>query len=152
MELQFRRDAGDVAIAEVPTRPDAVAGARRIVRRAAESARITPDRIDDLLIALSEACTNAMEAQLAAGVTAPVALRCTTTASELIVEIQDCAGGGFDERTLAPRPPRHDPGHLDVERGWGIQLMRELVDRVEFDHRPDGTVVRLAMARRSVAS
>jgi serine/threonine-protein kinase RsbW len=147
MELQFDRDDGDLAIAEIPTRPEAISAARRLVERAAREAGLREDRIDNLLIARSEACTNALEAQLEAGIHAPVALRCGTFPDELRVEVQDCAGGGFDEARIAPRPPRTDPGHLDVERGWGIQLMRQLVDRVEFDHRPDGTVVRLVMRR-----
>jgi serine/threonine-protein kinase RsbW len=147
MELQQERDEGDVTIADIPVRPEAIGAARRLVARAARAAGLGDDRIDNLLIAASEACTNAMEAQMHAGVTSPMSLRCGVFAQELRVEIEDCAGGGFDEGEIAPRPPRNDPGHLDVERGWGIQLMRELVDRVEFEHCPDGTLVRLVMRR-----
>ena len=133
---------------DMPLMPRAVAEARTSVRACAERLELSADRTDDLLIAVSEACTNAMEAQASAGVDEPVIVRCVllAQANELAIEVEDRAGAGFDERTIAPRPPRHDPGHLDVERGWGIQLMRELVDRVEFDHTPTGTVVRLVMS------
>ena len=133
---------------DMPLMPRAVAEARTSVRACAERLELSADRTDDLLIAVSEACTNAMEAQASAGVDEPVIVRCVllAQANELAIEIEDRAGAGFDERTITPRPPRHDPGHLDVERGWGIQLMRELVDRVEFDHTPTGTVVRLVMS------
>ena len=133
---------------DMPLMPRAVAEARTSVRACAERLELSADRTDDLLIAVSEACTNAMEAQASAGVDEPVIVRCVllAQANELAIEVEDRAGAGFDERTITPRPPRHDPGHLDVERGWGIQLMRELVDRVEFDHTPTGTVVRLVMS------
>ena len=129
----------------MPTRPDCVAGARASIRGAARQVGLSKDRIDDLLIAGSEAVTNAMEAQLEAGIADDLLLRCVRDGETLAIEVRDRAGAGFDAALLAPRPALEHPGHLDVERGWGIQLMRELVDRVEFQARGDGTGVRLVM-------
>lgn len=154
VELQFRtgpdherQQAGSSVIAEVrvPTRPDCVAGARASIRAAARQAGLSRDRVDDLLIAASEAVTNAMEAQLEAGIDDDLLVRCVRTGDTFALEVRDRAGGGFDASLLTPRPALEHPEHLDVERGWGIQLMRELVDRIEFDAREDGTVVRLVM-------
>lgn len=148
----YERGAGSrriIAETNVAARPGAVAQARRLVRETAQAAQLPADLVDDLLICVSEACTNAIEAQLEAGADAPIALRCRADETSFAIEVQDCAGGGFDPATLAPRPPFAHPGHLDVERGWGIQLMRELVDRVEFEAVDDGTVVRLVVDRRS---
>lgn len=133
---------------QVPTRPESIAVARDAVRRAARSARLGEDRVDDVLVAMSEACTNAMEAQLVRGIEQAIEVRCLLQGGAFVIEVKDHAGAGFDPDRLAPRPPLTDPGHLDVERGWGVQLMRELVDRFEFDALEDGTVVRLVVERR----
>ena len=112
MELQFRSDDQDLlSEVDMPVLPHAVADARRAVRVCADRLRLSADRTDDLLIAVSEACTNAMEAQTAAGVDSPVTVRCVLLgeSDELAIEVEDRAGSGFDERDLAPRPPRHDP-------------------------------------------
>lgn len=154
MDLQFRSgqphgddDVRVVADLQIPVRPECVMLARAVIRDAARTSRLREDCVDDLLIAGSEAVTNAMEAQLAAGIDAPLGLRLLTTAATFTVEITDRAGGGFDAAALTPRPPLAHPGHLAVERGWGIQLMRELADRVEFDREENGTTVRLVVGR-----
>ena len=127
-------------------RPDAVVRARAAVRGAAAAAGITRDRIDDLLVAVSEACTNAMEAQLRAGSSAPIDVTWTADESIFEVQIRD-HGDRFEPSELPPRPPLTDPRHLDVERGWGIELMRQLVDELVFDVTGDGMCVRLRLSR-----
>lgn len=139
--------SADEASHSIPARPGAVPDARRLAREAAERAGIGPDRVDDLALAVTEAVTNAIEAQLAAGDDRSITMRCLVEASELVVEVSDRAGG-FDPSLLPPRPPRGHPDHLAVERGWGIQLMRELMDRVEFLPVAGGTAVRLVLERR----
>lgn len=113
--------------------------------RAAAAATLAADRIDDLVIAVSEAVTNALEAQQRAGVSSPIEVTCAHTETWFEVEVRDC-GDGFEPGELRPRPPVDDPGHLDVERGWGIHLMRTLVDDLVFDVTGPGTAVRLRVA------
>ena len=126
-------------------RPDAIVRARAALSRAAAAAGLTRDRVDDLLVAVSEACTNAMEAQVRAGVSAPIDVTWTVAESIFEVQISD-HGDGFEPATLPPRPPVTDRRHLDVERGWGIQLMRQLVDELVFDVTGEGMCVRLRMS------
>ena len=132
-------------IVEVPLRPEAILPARRAVQRAAARAGLLPDRIDDLLVAVSEACTNAFEANQRAHCEEPIVVICAVVGGSLEVTVTDC-GAGFDPDALPVRPPVADPAHLDVERGWGIQLMRELVDELVFDVAGAGTTVSLRMA------
>ena len=127
-------------------RPDAVVRARDTVRRAALQAGLAGERIDDLVVAVSEACTNAMEAQLRAGSTSPIEVTCTADGATFEVQVHD-HGDGFEPSTVARRPPLPDPHHLDVERGWGIELMRSLVDELVFDVTGRGMCVRLRMSR-----
>jgi serine/threonine-protein kinase RsbW len=112
------------------------------------AAALTPaldaDRVSDLTVAVSEACTNAIEAHQRADVVAPVRLHLRATGDELTVVIED-HGDGFEPSALLPRPPRSDPRHLDIERGWGIQLIRALVDEADYEATSAGTVLRLVV-------
>jgi serine/threonine-protein kinase RsbW len=130
------------AAVQVPVHPVAIAAARRSIARAARQAGLGVDRIDDLVVAASEACTNALEAQARAGVQTPIEVTCRVLDGVFEVEIRD-HGSGFQPDSIPPRPPLQDPGHLDVERGWGIQLMRALVDDVTYDFTGAGTGVLL---------
>ena len=124
----------------LPVEPAAVGRARRAALTAARAAGLDPDRSDDLVVAVSEACTNALEAQQRAGVTTPIEITCVIDERTLEVVVLD-RGLGFAPESIAPRPPLDHPGHLDVERGWGIQLMRSLVDELDFVGTDDGTAV-----------
>lgn len=129
----------------IPVRADAIVRARQAVRDAATDAGLRGDRIDNLVVAVSEAFTNAMEAQFRAHTSAPIDVVCEMTGSTLEVQVRD-HGDGFEPESLPPRPPVTDPHHLDVERGWGIQLMRSLVDELVFDMTGSGMCVRLRMS------
>lgn len=124
----------------VPVDATAIAIARREVARVAREHGMETDRIDDLVVAVSEACTNAIEAQERANVTTPVEVTCRIQDSMLDIVVRD-RGRGFALDAIRPRPPLAHPGHLDVERGWGIQLMRALVDDVSFHRSGEGTAV-----------
>ena len=126
---------------EVPARPEFVALARMVVATVATSRRDLPaERVDDLRLAVSEACTNAIEAHRAAAVDEPVLVRIWEDDERLDVCVQD-HGNGFDPESLPKHPPVTDPERLNFERGLGIPLMRSLVDDVVFRPSPAGTAV-----------
>jgi serine/threonine-protein kinase RsbW len=130
--------------ARLEIRPEAVVRARRLVAAAAEEAGLSRDRVDDLVVAVSEACTNAMESQERSAVRSPIEVQCRVAEGAFEVLVRD-QGAGFDPESLPVRPPVTDPAHLAIERGWGIQLMHELVDDVSFDVTGSGVCVRLRM-------
>jgi serine/threonine-protein kinase RsbW len=132
---------------EIPARAEFVALARLVVSSfAATSFGLPDDRIDDLKIAVSEACTNAIEAHGAVDTDERVLVRCTEQGDHMEVTIED-RGPGFDPHTLPEHPPVTDPDRLKFERGLGIPLIRSLVDEVEFSSSDDGTAVRIIMRR-----
>ena len=135
-----------LATLELESRPESGKAARRFTREALSAFGVGRDRLDDLLIAVSEAFTNAVEAQAERGVTSSLTVRCSAAVDEVAIEVQDHAGGGVDLTDWRPRPLLEDRD-LSRERGWGIQLMRLLVDHASFDRTPDGTLVRLAIRR-----
>ena len=135
----------EVVELEIPARPEFVALARLVVSAmAATDAALSDDQVDDLKIAVSEACTNAIEAHGAVGADVGVRLRCWSDERGLRVSIED-RGPGFDPSILPEHPPPTDPDRLKFERGLGIPLIRALVDEVEIASSGEGTEVRLAM-------
>lgn len=131
---------------EIPPRPEFVALARLVVSSLASTRRdLADDRIDDLKVAVSEACTNAIEAHHFADSTDSVLVRCRETDDRLEVEIED-RGGGFDPEALPEHPPVTDPDRLNFERGLGIPLIKTLVDDIVIKSSGTGTCVTIAMA------
>lgn len=132
---------------EIPARAEFVALARLVVSSfASTSFGLEDDRIDDLKIAVSEACTNAIEAHTVAETDERVLIRCDDTDDQLEVRIED-RGRGFDPQTLPEHPPVTDPTRLKFERGLGIPLIRSLVDDLDITSSGKGTQVRIVMRR-----
>lgn len=128
---------------EIPPRSDHLALVRRVVATAASLHRRIPDRrIDDLSLAVSEACANAIDAQRSTGSEVPVAVAIELDAMAVAVTVTDHAGG-FSPDAVNPIPAAEDPGRLGHERGLGLPLMRSLTDTVTFTGVPGGTAVRL---------
>ena len=125
----------------VPARVEYIAVVRLVVSSLATARRaLADDRIDDLKLAVSEACTNAIEANTVAGQDAPVVVSCWEAPERFEVCVAD-TGPGFDPDVLPSHPPVTDPDRLNFERGLGVPLIRSLVDDVRFDSGPDGTAV-----------
>lgn len=125
----------------VPPRAEYIAVVRLVVSSLATARRTLSDnRIDDLKLAVSEACTNAIEANHCAGGDAPVVVSCWEAPERFEVCVAD-AGGGFDPDALPEHPPVTDPDRLNFERGLGIPLIRSLVDDVRFEPGEVGTEV-----------
>lgn len=137
--------ASSVVELEIPARGEYVGLARLVVSSLASSRRIlADDRVDDLKLALSEACTNAIEAHAKLGTEEVVVVRLIEGDDRLEVEVED-RGPGFDPSTLPEHPPVTDPERLNFERGLGIPLIRSLVDEVSFRRVEQGMAVRMVM-------
>ena len=135
---------------EVPASNKYLAVVRTVMATAARAAGALPEsRIDDLRLAVTEACANAIDAEQRKPVEArvPIRLRLELNARGVALEVRDEAGG-FDPGTLQEHPPANQPERLSYERGLGIPLMRALADRVEFRSEGGGTTVRLVIGRR----
>lgn len=129
---------------DIPPRVEFVGLVRQVVGEIAALAPIDSARLYDLKVAVSEACTNAVEAHRNDGVKEVIAVRCELSDEHLRVEIVD-RGGGFDTSTISEMPDPDDPDRLRFERGLGLPLIRLLADDVEIDSSADGTSVRVTM-------
>ncbi len=132
---------------EIPARPDYLSLARLVITGAATiEPTFSDDRIENLRVAVSEACTNAIEAHASAGREQRILIRCDLAEDRIEVAVTD-HGGGFDPDAVESAPDPEHPDRLLFESGLGIPLMRVLVDETEFQATPSGTVVRLVVAR-----
>lgn len=130
---------------EIPPRSDHLTLVRLVVQSAAGiDGRVPEPRIEDLRLAVSEACANAVDAQEAVGNDDAVRITVERGDHELSVTVTDHAGG-FAVDDVESIPPVTDPSRLRHERGLGIPLMRSLVDEVTFTRTIDGTAVRLVV-------
>jgi anti-sigma regulatory factor (Ser/Thr protein kinase) len=138
-----------VAVVElaVPARSEYLALVRLAIAAAAAQGPTFPDaRLDDLRLAVSEACANAFKAHSHSTSAAPVRIRCEVSSDGVTVAVED-RGGGFDPAVLEPLPAAGDPDRLEHEHGLGLPIMQDLADEVRFERSADGTVVRLRIGR-----
>jgi serine/threonine-protein kinase RsbW len=128
-------------VLEIPPRLDYLAVVRLVVATAAALDPPLPDsRLDDLRLAVTEACSNAIKAHR------PVIISCHLDEDRFRVEIRD-RGPGFDPDALARLPDPSDPTRLQHESGLGIPLIKVLTDDVTFEPAGDGTIVSMTLKR-----
>jgi serine/threonine-protein kinase RsbW len=134
-------------VLEIPPRLDYLAVVRLVVATAASLDPPLPDsRLDDLRLAVTEACSNAIKAHRPEAADQPVVISCHLHEDLFRVEIRD-RGPGFDPDALARLPDPTDPTRLQHESGLGIPLIKVLTDDVTFEPAGDGTIVSMTLKR-----
>jgi serine/threonine-protein kinase RsbW len=109
---------------------------------------LVQERIEDLKTAVSEACLNAMEHGNKGRAEARVIVIMTFNNKTLNVSVKD-EGAGMSELPHEPDIEKKVE-ELEPPGGFGIYLIKQLVDHVEFDKVTNGGhVVRMAMKLRS---
>ena len=113
----------------LPRHPVSVSLARHALRRWLEELDLEPGEVDDLTLALSEACANAVEHAHGTRREA-VEVEVRMEAAELLLTVRDY-GQWREEREGS------------TERGRGLDLMRSVLDSVEVARGADGTFMTL---------
>lgn len=124
---------------ELPREEVSVPVVRRLLSRSLDTLGVEPDVTGDLQLALTEACTNVLE-HAEDGDEYEIVISLNDGAC--VLEVLD-RGEGFDGNALG----RADAG-AGAEGGRGIQLMRGLMDDVQFLRRDDANVVRMSKVLR----
>ncbi len=126
---------------EIPCHAKYIALVRLAVAGVAARTQLTVDDIDDVKVAVSEACTNVIEHAFTAEETIDrpraIEIRFYPQDKQLRVEVTD-QGKGFDpKRVISPE------GNLqDKEGGLGLYLIERLMDDVDIQSAPgSGTKV-----------
>ena len=105
------------------------------VQRAVEQYKISPDRLGDILISLTEAVNNAIIHGNRRNPSKSVKIQLRRQRNRLAIRVSD-EGRGFDYRSL---PDPTAPENLAKLGGRGVFLMRQLSDSVKF-HNNGSTV------------
>lgn len=131
---------------KVPCDPKFLSVVRLAVAGAAARAGLAVAEIDDVKVAISEACTNVIDHAFGGSEPAPPAaflVRITVRDGELRLEVLD-EGSGFDPKHL---PAATVEDAAERERGLGLFLMQGLMDEVKIESAP-GSGTRVLLVKR----
>ena len=120
--------------------PESAATARAIVREAAAEQGLDDEAVWDLMLATTEAVSNAVRHGAACEDTGAIHLQIHVTQQGLFVEVTDC--GRFDRRRVLP-PSEERLG------GRGIPIMSAVTD--DFELVPDTRGTRVRFGKRAAA-
>lgn len=98
---------------------------------------LTEDQGAEISMALIEACINAFEHSKSDN---NVFIHFLIEEDSLVVKVID-QGIGFDKTKVEIPKIENKVGKEERKRGWGLQLIQELMDSVEFESNNEGTTV-----------
>ncbi len=114
---------------QIPCDPKYIGVARLVAAGVGAHSGLNADEIDDLKVAVSEACTNVIDHAFPdsekTDQPTTISLRFTSSKTGLQVEVEDY-GVGFDPDNL-PKPELNEPS---VNGGLGLYLITQLTDEV----------------------
>lgn len=125
----------------LPMAPDMEVAASKTATALAEYMQMTPDKIDEVRLAVVEACINAFEHSHAENrlVYITFAVLGGREPTTLEIRVRD-EGIGFAPRDVAA-PRIEDKLRAQRKRGWGLRIIQGLMDEVEIESSGGGTTV-----------
>ena len=127
----------------IPIIPSMELAASKTAQAVANYLDLDEEKTAEVTMALIEACINAFEHGKSKDNN--VYIRFILTEEALIIEIKD-KGKGFDSSKVE-MPNIEKKIHSQRKRGWGLQLMRELMDEVVIDSNVNGTTITMTKKR-----
>jgi len=116
---------------EIPSRSVYVGVVRLALAALARSAGLGEEAVDDLRIAVGEACANAVIANEEAAPDSPVSINWSLEDEQIVIEVGD-RGQGFDTENLG----RDED--FQARMNLSMALLESLVDSCEVAQRSDG--------------
>jgi anti-sigma regulatory factor (Ser/Thr protein kinase) len=138
---------------ELPPKPAFVRTARHAVGALARLHDLPEDLIEDIKLAVSEACTTAVAGATGGGATAdgPVTVTVSVEIGRLLIDVVDPRGKV--EREVSGSPAEIDTEDLPFERLLSLPLIRGLVDDLTITAADSGGVLtRMAVSIPSLGS
>jgi anti-sigma regulatory factor (Ser/Thr protein kinase) len=113
--------------------------AARALEQVAERVDFPEDEIGKIRMALIEACINSFEHS--GSQDGKIYITFTLDMEKLTIVVED-KGVSFDPHKV-PVPKREETVQSAARRGWGIELIKNMMDQVVFDDVPVGTRLRM---------
>ena len=128
---------------EIPPQSAYVAIARLAITSLGRAAGLDEEKLDDLKIAISESCANAVLSVQEGGVESPIEISFTAGTQALEVLVGHSGGAVHDEHASA-----EDSHGFSTQRVMSMALLRSLVDELDLSARPDGGMEARLLLRR----
>jgi serine/threonine-protein kinase RsbW len=127
----------------IPILPNMELAATKTAQAVADYLELGEEQTAEVSMALIEACINAFEH--GKNKDNNIHIRFILKEDALVIEIRD-RGKGFDSSKVE-MPEIAKKLHSERKRGWGLQLMRELMDDVQIESSQEGTVITMIKKR-----
>ena len=121
---------------KLPVLPDMELSATKTAEIVAKHMELGEEKSAEISMALIEACINAFEHSDS---NKQIEIHFRIKGDELEIQVTD-KGKGFDESKVKI-PKIEEKIGSDYKSGWGLQLIKELMDTVEFESSSEGTTV-----------
>ena len=121
---------------KLPVLPDMELSATKTAEIVAKHMELGEEKSAEISMALIEACINAFEHSDS---NKQIEIHFRIKGDELEIQVTD-KGKGFDESKVKI-PKIEEKIGSEYKRGWGLQLIKELMDTVEFESSSEGTTV-----------
>lgn len=121
----------------IPNRPEYVGVARLAILGVASRMRFSYDEVEDIRLAVGEACTTVLDRNDGASEFAPIQIRCLIETGRLTVEVKDTVPGASGEPAAGGEPGQSDESQL------GSVLIRILMDEVTTEDQPGSHLIRM---------
>ena len=132
----------------LPMVPEMEIEASKTATAIAESIRMSPDRIDEVRMAVVEACINALEHSRSSDQEFFVTFQVLgdPEPEKLRIMVKD-HGIGFSSPEVKEEAPMEGKIKGPQKRGWGLKIIHGLMDEVEIHSGVDGTTVVMSKMR-----
>ncbi|MDQ2984661.1 MAG: ATP-binding protein [Actinomycetota bacterium] len=127
--------AGSTAVRlTIPAKPEYITLGRLALTALARVRPFSPETLNDLKVALTEACSNSVRHAYQNGGEGRVEILYELASDRLVVEVAD-NGSGIEPGDI---PARIEDADELIEGGLGLTLIRALADEVEIAERESG--------------
>ena len=127
----------------IPMLPEMELAATKTAEGVAQFMGLAEDKLEEIKMALIEACINAFEHSRSKD--SHVTINFTFDENALTIQISD-TGQGFDpSKAKEEVVQRRERG--ESQRGWGLKIMEELMDKLEIQSNENGTIITMVKER-----
>ncbi len=131
---------------QIPSRPEYVGVVRLAVASLARQAGMEEEAVDELRIALSEACTTAVMTHVEGGLSDPVCVGWSSEESHVVLEITSKTGGEPSPKAEASKESGPNTMSLAARLIMSQALLESLATQVQLERTDDSTTTRLTFS------